>query len=451
MESKLQGSKDKIPLESSSLYQKIGDRTAMVGVVGLGYVGLPTLVEIQQAGFKVTGFDISQERVDQLNSGESYIEDVQSSTLASMVAQNQFVATTDPKVLSDMDVIVICVPTPVNEHKEPELGPLQDTMRTLVKYMSDEQLIVLQSTTFPGTTEEMVLPQLQNQHRRVGEDFYLAFSPERIDPGNQRYTVHNIPKVIGGVTPRCGEMAVAFLANVVEEVIQVDSPKIAEMTKLLENTFRSVNIALVNELAELCQRMGIDIWEVIHSATTKPFGFMPFYPGIGVGGHCIPVDPFYLSWKAKKYDFNVSFIELAARTNDAMPDYAVSRIGDILTDAGIPLKNSKLMLLGIGFKKDIGDTRNSPALRVARMLCDKGAEISYSDKHVPEITVGSERVLTSVEPDSSKLQQHDATVILVNHSYFDVESIVHDSKLVIDACNATRSLGPRPWVVSLFT
>ena len=451
MESKLQGSKDKIPLESSSLYKKIGDRTAVVGVVGLGYVGLPTLVEIRQAGFRVTGFDISQERVDRLNSGKSYIEDVQSATLASMVAQNQFVATTDPKVLSDMDVIVICVPTPVNEHKEPELGPLRDTLRTLVKYMRDEQLIVLQSTTFPGTTEEMVLPRLQNQRRRVGESFYLAFSPERIDPGNQQYTVHNIPKVVGGVTPRCGEMAVAFLANVVEEVIQVDSPKVAEMTKLLENTFRSVNIALVNELAELCQRMGIDIWEVIHSAATKPFGFMPFYPGVGVGGHCIPVDPFYLSWKAKKYDFNVSFIELAARTNDNMPDYAVSRIGDILTDAGVSLKNSRLMLLGIGFKKDIGDTRNSPALRVAQTLSDRGAEISYSDRHVPEITVGGERVLTSVEPDASKLQQHDATVILVNHSYFDIESIVQDSKLVIDACNATRSLGPRPWVVSLFT
>ncbi len=431
-----------------SLARKIQDRMAVVGVIGLGYVGLPTMVGAAMAGFRVTGIDISQERVDRVNSGISYVEDVESSTLASLVEQKRIDATSDYGVIKDMDVIIICVPTPVNKYKEPELGPLQETICSLSHYMNGEQLLILQSTTFPGTTEELVLPKVQASGRQAGRDFYLAFSPERIDPGNPGYSIHNIPKVVGGVTPRCGRIAASFLSAMVEQVVTVDSPKVAEMTKLLENIFRSVNIALVNELSELCRRMDIDIWEVIGAATTKPFGFMPFYPGIGVGGHCIPVDPFYLSWKAKEYDFYVGFIELAARTNDNMPYYTVSRIVDILGNRGLVVSGARLFLMGVSFKKDIGDTRNSPALRVAELLSERGARISYSDRHVPSVTVGGSP-LKSVEPDETTLQQNDATIILVDHSCYDWESVVAHSKLVIDARGATRPLGPRPTVVRL--
>ena len=431
-----------------SLAEKIQERTAMVGVVGLGYVGLPTMVVAATAGFNVTGIEISQDRVDRINSGFSYVEDVDSVTLASLVEQKKINATTDYGVIGEMDVIVICVPTPVNKYKEPELGPLQEAICSLARYMDGEQLLILQSTTFPGTTEELVLPKVQAAGRQVGKDFYLAFSPERIDPGNREYSIHNIPKVVGGVTPQCGRIATSFLSAIVEQVVPVNSPKVAEMTKLLENIFRSVNIALVNELSELCRRMDIDIWEVISAATTKPFGFMPFYPGIGVGGHCIPVDPFYLSWKAKEYDFYVNFIELAARTNDNMPYYTVSRIVDILGNQGLAVKGARLFLLGISFKKDIGDTRNSPALRVAELLSERGAQIRYSDRHAPEVIVGGS-LLRSVEPDETTLQQNDATVILVDHSCYDLEKVVDHSKLVIDARDATGPLGPRPTVVKL--
>ena len=441
-------SPDRLNERLASLAEKIQQRTAMVGVVGLGYVGLPTMVGAATAGFEVTGIDISQERVDRINSGLSYVEDVDSNTLASLVEQKRIDATSDYGVIKDMDVIIICVPTPVNKYKEPELGPLQETICSLARHMDGEQLLILQSTTFPGTTEELVLPKVQASGRQAGRDFYLAFSPERIDPGNPGYSIHNIPKVVGGVTPQCGRIAASFLSAMVEQVVTVDSPKVAEMTKLLENIFRSVNIALVNELSELCRRMDIDIWEVISAATTKPFGFMPFYPGIGVGGHCIPVDPFYLSWKAKEYDFYVSFIELAARTNDNMPYYTVSRIVDILGNRGLVVSGARLFLMGVSFKKDIGDTRNSPALRVAELLSDRGARIGYTDRHVPSIVVG-ESVLKSLEPDETTLQQNDATIILVDHSCYDWESVVAHSKLVIDARGATRSLGPRPTVVRL--
>ena len=431
-----------------SLAEKISGRTARVGKVGLGYVGLPTMVVSAQAGFLVTGMEIDHSRVEQVNAGHSYIEDVQDSVLGPLLDGKLVSATSDFGALGDMDVIVICVPTPVNKFKEPELGPLRDAVATLAEHMRGEQLVVLQSTTFPGTTEEMVLPQLERPDHRVGKDFYLAFSPERIDPGNQEYTVRNIPKVVGGVTPRCGEMAAAFFSLVVDKAIPVGSPKVAEMTKLLENIFRSVNIALVNELSELCRRMDIDIWEVIHAASSKPFGFMPFYPGIGVGGHCIPVDPFYLSWKAREYDFYVNFIEVAARTNDNMPYYTVSRIVEILGDSGKAIRGARLLLLGASFKRDIGDARNSPALRVAELLQRRGAIISYSDKHVPDIVVG-DQPMRSVELTESILAQQDATVILVGHSYYDLEDIALYSELVIDTTDAMRPLDPKPTVVKL--
>lgn len=433
---------------TSGLLRKIAKRTAEVGVVGLGYVGLPTLAACAHSGFKVTGLDVNQGRVDEIMAGRSYIEDVDSAILASLVQDNRVTATTDYAAMSRMDVIVICVPTPINKYKEPELGPLQSTIRSLSEYMQGEQLIALQSTTYPGTTEEMVLPQLEKPGRQVGKEFFLAFSSERIDPGNKQYQLGNIPKVVGGVTPQCGKIAVAFFSTFVESVIQVSSPRVAEMTKLLENIFRSVNIALVNELSELCHRMGIDIWEVIRGATTKPFGFMPFYPSIGVGGHCIPVDPFYLSWKAKEYDFYVNVIDLAAKTNDNRPYYAVSRIVEILAGKGRAVKGARLLLLGVSFKKDIGDTRNSPAMRVAELLAERNAEITYNDRHVPEATIGGSP-MKSTGLDDETIKQYDAVIILVDHSYYEFEKIVNNSELVIDTRDATRPFGPRPNVVKL--
>lgn len=432
----------------SRLYTKITQRTAKVGVVGLGYVGLPTVVSAASAGFCVTGIDINSIRVEQVNEGSSYIEDVSSATLSQLVQEGKFTATTDYSVLRDLDVIVVCVPTPIDKHKEPDLGPLQVTVQALAQHLRTQQLIVLQSTSFPGTTEEMVLPQLQKTGLLAGRDFYLAFSPERIDPGNRQYSIQNIPKVVGGVTVDCGTLAAAFLSCLVEQVITVSSPKVAETSKLLENIFRSVNIALVNELSEACHRMGIDIWEVVQAAATKPFGFMPFLPGIGVGGHCIPVDPFYLSWKAKEHDCYVDFIELAAKTNDNRPHFVVSRIVDILASQGLLLSESSILLLGVSFKKDIKDTRNSPALRVAELLSEKGCRLSYCDPHVPEVTIGG-RTQKSVEVSQESLRHYAASIILVGHSYFDLDLIVGHSKLVIDAVDATRPLGARPTVFKL--
>ena len=432
----------------ASLRQKLSQRTARVGIVGLGYVGLSTMVACAEAGFRVTGLEINRDRVDRLNAGRSYIEDVEDAVLGPLVQRKMVTATEDFGALRNMDVIVICVPTPVNKSKDPELDALRDAVSTLAKHMRGEQLVILQSTTYPGTTEELVLPQLERPDHRVGKDFYLAFSPERVDPGNREYAVKNIPKVVGGVTPKCGEMASAFFALVVDKAISVSSPRIAEMTKLLENIFRNVNIALVNELSELCRRMNIDVWEVIDAASTKPFGSMPFYPGIGVGGHCIPVDPFYLSCKAREYDFYMNFIEVAARTNDNMPYRAVSRIREILGDMGKPLKGTRLLLLGVSFKKDIGDARNSPALRVAELLEQAGAIISYSDMHVPQITIGT-RVTKSVDLTEATLREKDATLVLVDHSNFDLGAVALHSQLVIDTRDAMRPLGPRPNVIKL--
>ena len=433
---------------SLSLHDKISQRTARVCVLGLGYVGLPTMVASAEAGFNVTGIDIDEVRVDRLNAGQSYIEDVRSDTLSTLILQKKITATTDYGTIANVDVIVICVPTPVTKYKVPELGPLLDSVGSLTQHMHGEQLVILQSTTFPGTTEETVLPHFESAGRQVGKEFYLAFSPERIDPGNPQYSMRNTPKVVGGVTPQCGQMASAFLSTFAEQIVLVNSPKVAEMSKLLENTFRSVNIALVNELSELCQMTGIDSWEVIQAAATKPFGFMPFYPGTGVGGHCTPVDPLYLSWKAREYDFSFSFIELASRINDNRPRYVVSRITDILGDEGKPLKGARLLLLGASFKADIGDTRNSSALQVMELLARRGAQIVYSDPHVPEVTIGGYR-LHSLELNQRTVERHDATVILVNHSYYDLETIARHSKLVIDAQGATRLLGPGPKVVKI--
>lgn len=436
------------PQGTPSLRQKLHDRSAHLGVIGMGYVGLPTMVAAAEGGFRVTGIDIDERRVAQVNAGKSYIEDVGEAALSPLVRAGKISATSDYAIVHDLDVVLVCVPTPITKNKEPDLTPMEEAIDGLAAHMRGDQLIVLQSTTFPGTTQEFVLPNLEKTGHQVGKDFYLAFALERIDPGNKNFGVRNVPKVVGGVTSECTLMATTFFSSFVEHVISVSSPKVAEMTKLLENTFRSVNIALVNELAMLCRRMGIDIWEVIEAASTKPFGFLPFYPGPGVGGHCIPVDPFYLSWKAKQYDFHVNFIQLAADINDNMPRYTSSCIAETLADHGRPLKDARLLLLGVTFKENIADTRNSPAVRVMELLLGKGAEVAYSDRHAPMIAVNG-NFATSIELNPIVLQQFDAVVILVNHSYFNVAEIVDHSKLVIDTRNATGTVGLRENVVKL--
>ena len=433
---------------AANLIHKFDTRAARVGVIGMGYVGLPTMVAVAEAGFTVTGFDINADRIGEIEAGRSYIEDVKDATLKPLVESGNILATGDLAVIRDMDVVLVCVPTPINKNKEPDLKPMETAVEALVAHMKRQQLVVFQSTTFPGSTEEFVLPELEKNGLKAGVDFYLAFALERIDPGNQGFEVRDLPKVVGGVSPECTKVGVEFFSTFVDQVVPVSSPKVAEMTKLLENTFRSVNIAMVNELAILCGRMDIDIWEVVEAAATKPFGFMPFYPGPGVGGHCIPVDPFYLAWKAKEYDFYVNFIQLAAETNDHMPYYTLTRIIDALGDYGKPLKNAQLLVLGVTFKENIDDTRNSPALRVMELLTERGANISYHDSHIPALNVNGHS-MKSVTVDSQMLQQFDAAVILVNHEGMDWVQIVDNSKLVIDTRNATKKLGHRANVFKL--
>jgi UDP-N-acetyl-D-glucosamine dehydrogenase len=433
-----------------TLKDKIADRSAHVCIIGLGYVGLTTMVAAAQAGFRVTGIDLDQDRVDQLNRGGSYIDDVDQVTLEALLRDGLITASTDPRSARDTDVVIICVPTPLNKNKEPLLDPIRDSATDLAGQPNSlgKRLVILQSTTYPGTTEELVLPILSKDGLRVGEDFFLAFSPERIDPGNSKHSVRDIPKVVGGVTAACTDMASFFLAEVADEVRSVSSPRVGEMTKLLENIFRSVNIALVNELMMLCERLGIDIWEVIDSASTKPFGFMPFYPGAGVGGHCIPVDPFYLAWKARESDFYVNFIQLAAQVNDNMPYYIESRIADILAERGLLLNRSEVLLLGVTFKRDVQDTRNSPAIALAQLLLRRGTRVSFNDPFVTRLSIGGD-MFERTEASPETLRAHDATVLLVPHSSYDVVQIVKHSPLVIDVGNATGYLGELPNVIRI--
>ena len=435
-------------LGAIDLASKLYHRTASVGVIGMGYVGLPTMVAAAEGGFAVTGIDINEDAVSGINAGRSHIEDVGEGTLTPLVRAGKISATTDYAILNELDVVLVCVPTPITKDKEPDLTSMAAAVAGLANHLRRDQLVVLQSTTFPGTIEEFVLPKLEMTGLKVGKDFYLAFALERIDPGNDQFGMRNVPKIVGGVTAECTKVATDFFSAFVERVIPVSSPKVAEMTKLLENTFRSVNIALVNELAMLCQRMEIDIWEVIEAASTKPFGFMPFYPGPGVGGHCIPVDPFYLSWKAKEYDFNVKFIQLAAQTNDHMPYYTLDRIGEILEDRGQELQDTKLLILGITFKENIKDIRNSPAIRVIELLLEKGANLSYSDPNIPTLAVNG-LLMESVDIKNGGLQPFDAVIILVNHRDWDLGQIVEGSTLVIDARNATGPMGAMDHVVKV--
>jgi UDP-N-acetyl-D-glucosamine dehydrogenase len=419
------------------LQHKIKSRTARVGVVGLGYVGLPLAMEFAKAGFSVIGIDVQEEKIARLNWGDSYIQDVPSESLARLVADHRFRATTDFSVIADLDTINIAVPTPLRKTKDPDMSFVVSACREVVKYLSSGKLVILESTTYPGTTDELVLPMLEKTGLRVGEEFFLCFSPERIDPGNPKYQTNNIPKVVGGITPVCTELGSLFYSQALETVVPVSSTRVAEMVKLLENTFRMINIGLVNELAMMCDRMDINIWEVIDAAATKPFGFMPFYPGPGLGGHCIPIDPFYLSWKSKQAGIEARFIELAGYINGQMPHFVVDKVQNALNEAQKPLKGSHIHILGVAYKRDIEDVRESPALDIILLLERKGARITYSDPYVPEIQFGG-RLLKS-EDAVAMAADADCVLVATNHTQFDYPGILESASLIVDARNAFKN------------
>jgi UDP-N-acetyl-D-glucosamine dehydrogenase len=420
----------------------IRTKKAKIGVIGLGYVGLPLAIEIAAKGFSVIGIDVDENRVKKINNGISFISDVESSILKQYVKQGLIRATTDHRQLARCNVILICVPTPVNVNKEPDLLPVIKSTEWITKHLRRGQLIILKSTTYPETTERVLLPILEKSGLKVGKDYFLAFCPERIDPGNKRYGVVNTPVIIGGVTKECTNIAAYFYKQFVENIVPVSSARAAEMTKILENTFRNVNIALVNEFAQLCERMGgIDIWEVIEAAKTKPFGFMPFYPGPGVGGHCIPIDPYYLSWKAREYDFHTVFIELSARINEEMPYFVANKTIDVLSNAGVCPNKAKLLLLGMAFKRNISDLRDSPAIKVYNIIKSRVAAVHYNDPHVPELRV-DHHTIKSVQLTAATLKKYDAVVILTDHSAYDYKMIVKHARLIIDTRNAVED-GPK--------
>jgi len=433
------------------LAARIADKSARVAVIGLGYVGLPLAVGFARAGYPVLGLDVDELKIAALSASHSYIQDVDSADLAAVVRAGRFVAGSDYDLLRDADAIFICVPTPFDAMKAPDLIYVEQAAQGIAPRLHAGHLVILQSTTYPGTTEEFVLPILEGSGLKAGADFHLAFSPERINPGDQQFTVENTPKVVGGLTPRCAELAHSLLAQLFAHVHVVSSPRTAEMTKLLENIYRSVNIALVNELALLSERMGIDLWEVIEAAKTKPFGFMPFYPGPGVGGHCIPVDPYYLSWKAREYDFYTKFIELAAEVNQAMPYHVVELAAEALGRQGKPLAGTHVVVLGVAFKRDIDDARNSPAERIIELLLSRGAQVDYSDPYVPRFRVGrdvfcrEERWLEGIDLTDEVLTGADCVLIVAGHRVVDYARVVHKARLVIDTVNATAGLsGPFP-------
>jgi UDP-N-acetyl-D-glucosamine dehydrogenase len=407
---------------AETLRERIVSRTARVGVVGLGYVGLPLALEFAKVGFSVTGIDVQEEKVARLNWGDSYIQDVPSPLLAEMIEDNRFSATSDFSVIADLDTINIAVPTPLRKTKDPDMSYVVAACQQVAEHMTPGKLVILESTTYPGTTDELVLPMLERSGLKVGEDFFLCFSPERIDPGNPTYHTRNIPKVVGGITPACTEMGRLFYAQALEKVVPVSSTSVAEMVKLLENTFRMINIGLVNELAMMCDRMGINIWEVIDAAATKPFGYMPFYPGPGLGGHCIPIDPFYLSWKSKQAGIEARFIELAGYINGQMPHFVVDKVQNALNEAGKPLKGSHVHVLGVAYKRDIDDVRESPALDMMLLMERKGAQVTYSDPYVPTLRL-CDRDLHSCDALALSAKA-DCVLVATDHTSFDYRGIL---------------------------
>jgi len=422
-----------------ALLDKIQNRTARTGVVGLGYVGLPLAVEFARNGLRTTGIDLDQRKVDEVNAGHSYIPDVPTADVATLRGAGALEATTDFSIVRELDTVNICVPTPLRKTKDPDMSYVVSAAEEIAKHLHPGLLVILESTTYPGTTAELLQPLFEATGLKVGVDFFLAFSPERVDPSNERFNTKNTPKVVGGTTEACSQIAAALYATSIDTIVPVTGTRVAEMVKLLENTFRAVNIGLVNELALMCDRMGIDVWEVVNAAKTKPFGFMPFYPGPGLGGHCIPIDPFYLSWKAKEAGFEARFIELAGQVNSGMPHYVADKVGAALNTHRKAVNGSKVLVLGIAYKRDIDDIRESPALDVMHLLQERGAAVTYSDPHAPVLHAREwpgKTELRSVDLTREAIATFDCVVILTDHRAFDYDMIVESSQLLLDTRNA---------------
>jgi UDP-N-acetyl-D-glucosamine dehydrogenase len=419
------------------LKEKITSRRARVGIVGLGYVGLPLAVEYARAGFTVTGIDLSEGKTQRVNAGDSYVGDIPSAVLRPLVDSGKLRATTDFSAVLELDTINICVPTPLRKTKDPDMSYIVSASQEIARHFHAGMLVILESTTYPGTTDELVLPMLSKSGLEVGKDFFLCFSPERVDPGNPKFQTANIPKVVGGCTAACTEMGRLFYSQALQHVVPVSSTQVAEMVKLLENTFRMINIGLVNEMALMCDRIGINVWEVIDAAATKPFGFMPFYPGPGLGGHCIPIDPFYLSWKTRQAGIEARFIELAGYINGQMPHFVVDKVQNALNDAGKPVKGSHIHVMGVAYKRDIDDMRESPALDVMLLLERRGGKITYSDPYVPKLRV--EGVEWESMPAATAAQA-DCVVIVTDHTAFDYKGLVERAQLIVDTRNALKGM-----------
>jgi len=435
---------------AASLLERIQSRRARTGVVGLGYVGLPLAVELAKAGFHATGIDLDARKIQAIEQGRSYIPDVPTSDVTALRKAGKLDATTDFSIVRELDTINICVPTPLRKTRDPDMSYIVSAVESIAKHLHRGMLIVLESTTYPGTTDEVVQPLLEATGLKAGEDFFIAFSPERVDPGNPTFQTHNVPKVVGGLTSDCSQLAAALYGTAIETIVPVSSTRVAEMVKLLENTFRAVNIGLVNELALMCDRMNIDVWEVVDAAKTKPFGFMAFYPGPGLGGHCIPIDPFYLSWKAKQSGFDPRFIELAGHINGAMPHYVVDKVSEALNTKRKSVNGSSILIVGVAYKRDIDDMRESPALDVMGLLHAKGAHVAYVDPYVPEVhgREWSGRVdIRAVEFSRGTLGQYDCVVIITDHKTVDYDAIAAEADLIVDTRNAIKK--PYPHVFRL--
>jgi UDP-N-acetyl-D-glucosamine dehydrogenase len=423
----------------NTIKKLIESRKATAAVIGLGYVGLPLAMEMLAAGFNVIGIDLDRNKIAALKEGKSYIRDVDDQIISEAISSHRFLPTSDFSNLAKADTVSICVPTPLSKSRDPDISFILAATEEIRKYLRKGQLIVLESTTYPGTTEELILPELGGSGLKVGSDFHLAFSPERIDPGNLAFTTRNTPKIVGGITPECTEIAHLFYSQFIEKVFPVTSTKCAEMVKLLENTFRSVNIGMVNEMALMCDLLGVDVYEVIDAAATKPFGFIPFYPGPGLGGHCIPIDPHYLAWKLKALNFQARFIELASEINGMMPGVVTSLVADGLNRSAKSIRNAKILVLGVAYKKNVSDCRESPALDVMRMLSEKGADLIYNDPYVPTLRLGK-NTMNSTQLSSDAIAKQDCVIILTDHTDYNFKEIAAAARLVIDTRNATKDL-----------
>ena len=422
------------------LKDKIDKKTAQVAVIGLGYVGLPMCVEFAKAGYPVIGIDNDERKIAHLQNGKSYILDIADDSIRSILPRFTPVSQFDH--LTKADAIVICVPTPLRKTKDPDLSYIKSAAAQIVNFLRKGHLVILESTTYPGTTDEIILPELEKTGLKAGSDFFIAYSPERIDPGNTTYNLRNTPKIVGGYTPACGELAALLYQSITDKVVRVSSTRAAEMVKLLENTFRAINIGMVNEMAIMCDKLAIDTWEVIDAASTKPFGFMPFYPGPGLGGHCIPVDPHYLSWKLKTLNYSARFIELAGEVNSGMPQYVVNKVADALNQEKKSVNGSRILVLGVAYKKNSNDVRESPALDIIKLLHDRGAEVVFNDPYVPQIKMDT-KLLKSDPLEASLLKNADCTVVVTDHSDYDWNFIVQHSGLIVDTRNATRNVKPQ--------